>query len=150
MSETNISPKNVVDSPSTLEITSPPSSSSESPATQAKKKAAMMSAAMMENIRRTTTCVLSSGVRIDKDELKVKLTMPRYLRHAMRDCIRFRDPKATMNNGGEVEEAGEIVTPETPMVVFINTRSGGRHGPVLKERLKHLMSEEQVIGFIFF
>ncbi|KAJ8751241.1 hypothetical protein K2173_016422 [Erythroxylum novogranatense] len=31
-----------------------------------------------------------------------------------------------------------------PMVVFINSKSGGHHGPKLKERLKQLMGEEQV------
>lgn len=34
--------------------------------------------------------------------------------------------------------------PECPMVVFINPKSGGRHGPELKARLQDLMSEEQV------
>ncbi|KAI4972145.1 hypothetical protein ZWY2020_003070 [Hordeum vulgare] len=36
---------------------------------------------------------------------------------------------------------GEVVT---PMVVFVNSKSGGRHGPGLKVRLHELISKEQV------
>ncbi|KAL5548975.1 hypothetical protein UlMin_004206 [Ulmus minor] len=93
-----------------------------------------------------------SGMRIDKEELKRKLLMPRYLRFAMRDSIRFKDPSAgesRLPGRGDIavavdENAGESVPPESPMVVFINARSGGRHGPMLKERLQQLMGEEQV------
>ncbi|KAK9931937.1 hypothetical protein M0R45_019191 [Rubus argutus] len=38
--------------------------------------------------------------------------------------------------------------PEMPMVVFINPRSGGRHGPMLKERLQLLMGEEQTLWVV--
>jgi hypothetical protein len=31
-----------------------------------------------------------------------------------------------------------------PVVVFVNSKSGGRHGPELKVRLHELISEEQV------
>ena len=31
-----------------------------------------------------------------------------------------------------------------PLVVFVNSRSGGRHGPELKVRLHELITEEQV------
>lgn len=97
-----------------------------------------------------------SGMRIDKEELKRKLLMPRYLRLAMRDSIRFKDPNAGQSrlaNGagagasisaGDGEEGEETGPPESPMVVFINCKSGGRHGPMLKERLQQLMGEEQV------
>ncbi|KAE8796899.1 diacylglycerol kinase 3-like [Hordeum vulgare] len=37
---------------------------------------------------------------------------------------------------------GEVVT---PMVVFVNSKSGGRHGPELKVRLHELISKEQVM-----
>ncbi|XP_028773663.1 diacylglycerol kinase 4-like [Neltuma alba] len=147
MSETNVSPENVdLPSPAVeeekLSSSTVPSSETtiNSPDTVANNKAAVMSPSMMETFR---TCVLSGG-RIDKEELRRKLTMPQYLRHAMRDCIRFQDPTAMSSRIGDKDEEG-IGPPETPMVVFINTRSGGRHGPVLKERLKHLMSEEQVL-----
>ncbi|KAI4994236.1 hypothetical protein ZWY2020_029284 [Hordeum vulgare] len=36
---------------------------------------------------------------------------------------------------------GEVVT---PMVVFVHSKSGGRHGPELKVRLHELISKEQV------
>lgn len=63
----------------------------------------------------------------------------------MRDSIRLQDPNA--GEGGCIREGGEEndVAPLTPMVVFINPRSGGRHGADLMERLQDLMSEEQVM-----
>ncbi|KAI4335464.1 hypothetical protein L6164_014108 [Bauhinia variegata] len=85
-----------------------------------------------------------SGIRIDKEELKKKLMMPQYLRLAMRDCIRLQDRTAGESRFIRDKGDEEIKAPETPMVVFINPRSGGRHGPMLKERLQLLMSEEQV------
>ncbi|KAJ7955735.1 diacylglycerol kinase [Quillaja saponaria] len=84
-----------------------------------------------------------TGLRIDKEELKRKILMPQYLRFAMRDSIRLKDPTAGENRFHD--KSGETaVAPEAPMVIFINPRSGGRHGPMLKERLQLLMSEEQV------
>lgn len=90
-----------------------------------------------------------SGLRIDKEVLKQKLTMPEYLRFAMRDCIRLQDPTAGESHFRRNKGAGNVEPPEAPMVVFINPKSGGRHGPVLKERLQYLMSEEQVIFTLF-
>ncbi|KAF3452844.1 hypothetical protein FNV43_RR03277 [Rhamnella rubrinervis] len=106
---------------------------------------------MIESIR---GCGLK-GMRIDKEELKRRLLMPQYLRYAMRDSIRLKDPAAgesrLLGRGNSVtaaapaaEDGEEERAPESPMVVFINSRSGGRHGPTLKERLQQLMSEEQV------
>ncbi|CAH8320223.1 unnamed protein product [Eruca vesicaria subsp. sativa] len=72
--------------------------------------------------------------------------MPEYIRLAMRDCIKRKDTTAIPHHlllpGGAVAD----MAPHAPMVVFINPKSGGRHGPVLKERLQQLMSEEQVAG----
>ena len=69
--------------------------------------------------------------------------MPQYLRLAMQDSIRKNDV-----DGGDhhfrLRSSDDVPCPESPMVVFINSRSGGRHGPVLKERLQQLISEEQV------
>ncbi|KAM7267199.1 hypothetical protein ACFE04_009365 [Oxalis oulophora] len=92
---------------------------------------------MMESIR---SCGIS-GLRINKEDLKKMLTMPHYLRRAMRDAIKSKDPDAT---AVAVAGDGNEVAPECPMIVFVNSRSGGRHGPELKERLQELMSEEQV------
>lgn len=90
-----------------------------------------------------------SGVRIDKEELRRRLLMPQYLRFAVRDSIRCKDPTAGESHfRNRVEE--NVEPPEAPMVVFINPHSGGRHGPVLKERLQQLISEEQVpADFLF-
>lgn len=97
-----------------------------------------------------------TGLRIDKEELQKKLRMPQHLRFAMRDSIRLQDPRAGESRlPGASSIAGSTFVPETdpetkeepsesPMVVFINPRSGGRHGPLLKERLQMLISEEQV------
>ncbi|KAK7281584.1 hypothetical protein RIF29_09703 [Crotalaria pallida] len=105
-----------------------------------------------------------SGVRVDKEELRQNLTMPAYLRLAIRDCIRLKDTTAYQSNCivnvdnenekvDDEKEKGDdekekVVAPKTPMVVFINPRSGGRHGPVLMERLQYLMSEEQVLDLL--
>jgi len=71
--------------------------------------------------------------------------MPQYLRMSMRDSIRLKDPTAGEFGFGFIrDEESAAVAPLKPIVVFINPRSGGRHGPVLKEKLQDLMSEEQV------
>ncbi|BBG92915.1 diacylglycerol kinase 7 [Prunus dulcis] len=92
------------------------------------------------------------GMTIDKEELKKKLLMPQYLRFAMRDSIRLKDPSAGESRlpgsrdlvATATAENEDQTPPESPMVVFINPRSGGRHGPMLKERLQMLMGEEQL------
>lgn len=71
--------------------------------------------------------------------------MPQYLRYAMRDSIRLQDPAAGESRYISRAEGEDSAAPPCPMVVFINPRSGGRHGPALKERLQQLMSEEQVL-----
>lgn len=122
-----------------------PSSSSSSTG-DINKIVAARSTSIVESLK---GCGLT-GLRIDKEELRQNLTMPEYLRFAIRDCIRFRDPAAGDSpfiRG--LNEENAAVAPKTPMIVFINPRSGGRHGPVLKERLEHLMSEEQVIILSF-
>lgn len=102
---------------------------------------------MIESIR---ACGLSglSGVRIDKEELRRRLLIPQYIRLAMLDSIRKKDV-----DGGDLHfrlrGSDDIPCPESPLVVFINPRSGGRYGPVLKERLQQLISEEQVNTFNF-
>ncbi|XP_034699264.1 diacylglycerol kinase 3-like isoform X1 [Vitis riparia] len=82
-----------------------------------------------------------SGIRIDKEELKRIILLPQYLRLAMRDSINSKDPNAGDHH---LEGAENAESPECPIIVFINSRSGGRHGPELKERLQELMSREQV------
>ncbi|KAK6944266.1 Diacylglycerol kinase, catalytic domain [Dillenia turbinata] len=93
---------------------------------------------MMDSFR---SCGLY-GLRIDKEELKRKISMPQYLRVAIREAIRARD--LSYAGYGDVNGGGGVQPPEAPMVVFVNSKSGGRHGPELKHRLQELMSEEQV------
>ncbi|KAG6739777.1 hypothetical protein POTOM_057392 [Populus tomentosa] len=85
-----------------------------------------------------------SGLRVNKEDLKRKLSMPKYLRHAIRDSINSKDVNAAADRYREGNSAGREEAPEGPMVVFVNSKSGGRHGPELKERLQQLMGEEQV------
>ncbi|CAN1222966.1 Diacylglycerol kinase 3 [Linum grandiflorum] len=96
---------------------------------------------MMESLR---GCGLS-GVRIDKDVLRKKLVMPEYLRRAMVDAIRSKDAAEVCDRFHDSRQLNVPEdAPQCPMVIFVNSKSGGRHGPELKERLQQLMSEEQV------
>lgn len=113
----------------------------ESPPTNEDRKKVAVRSSIVESIR---GCGLS-GMRIDKEDLKKQLTMPQYLRFAMRDSIRLLDPAAGEPRYRNRAEGEESTVPSSPMVVFINSRSGGRHGPALKLRLQQLMSEEQVL-----
>ncbi|KAL9326016.1 hypothetical protein ACSQ67_006661 [Phaseolus vulgaris] len=112
----------------------------DSPAPTGETKKIAVRSSIVESFR---GCGLS-GIRIDKDELKKQLTMPQYLRYAMRDSIRLQDPAAGESRYINRADGEDSAAPPCPMVVFINSRSGGRHGPALKERLQQLMSEEQV------
>ncbi|KAK9715538.1 hypothetical protein RND81_06G171500 [Saponaria officinalis] len=95
---------------------------------------------MIESLR---GCGLT-GMRIDKEELRRKISIPHYLRLSIRRAINSKNVGAGVDSadllGAEVVDGG----PESPMVVFVNSRSGGRHGPELKLRLQQLMGEEQV------
>lgn len=85
------------------------------------------------------------GVQIDKEELRKRLILPKYLRIAIRNSIRFQDTdKGLEKDPLSTADAEPREPPESPLVVFINSRSGGRHGPELKLRLQELIAEEQV------
>ncbi|KAJ9548529.1 hypothetical protein OSB04_021072 [Centaurea solstitialis] len=92
-----------------------------------------------------------SGVRIDKVELSRKITMPEYLRLAIKDAIASKDIDAGKRHY-DFTAAGHDkpphAAPESPVVVFINSKSGGRYGPELKARLQDLMGEEQVFDLL--
>ncbi|KAL0334168.1 UNVERIFIED_CONTAM: Diacylglycerol kinase [Sesamum angustifolium] len=100
--------------------------------------------AVIDSIRGCTI----SGVRIPKEDLKKKITCPDYIRLAMTEAIQGKDvDAATVVQFYEVahaEGAEPAEPPEFPLIVFINSKSGGRHGPELKARLQELMGEEQV------
>ncbi|CAA0809692.1 Diacylglycerol kinase 4 [Striga hermonthica] len=86
-----------------------------------------------------------AGVRVNKEELRRKVTIPRYLRLAMREAIRERSGGGTAA-AARLQEVAEPA--EWPTVVFVNSKSGGRHGPELKARLQELMGEEQVFDLL--
>ncbi|KAH9624407.1 hypothetical protein KSS87_023713 [Heliosperma pusillum] len=69
--------------------------------------------------------------------------MPQYLRLAIRRAINSKDIGAGVESA-DLLAADEVdYPPEYPMIVFVNSKSGGRHGPRLKLRLQQLMGEEQ-------
>ncbi|KAK4485549.1 hypothetical protein RD792_008192 [Penstemon davidsonii] len=92
-------------------------------------------------------CTLA-GVRIHKDELRKKITFPEYLRLAVREAILAKDVSAPavvqLHESAHAEGKEPAEPAEMPLVVFINSKSGGRHGPELMARLQELMGEEQV------
>ncbi|KAK9099953.1 hypothetical protein Scep_023383 [Stephania cephalantha] len=85
-----------------------------------------------------------SGIRIDKQELKRRILIPEHLRLGIRDAIRSKDPDAAAERHRRRCGEEKCEPAEAPVVVFVNSKSGGRHGPALKERLQELMGEEQV------
>ncbi|XP_062220527.1 diacylglycerol kinase 3-like isoform X2 [Phragmites australis] len=84
------------------------------------------------------------GTEVDKAELRRQVVMPLYLRRAVAAAVAAKDEAAGLaaaEEKAEGEGEGAVVA---PVVVFVNSKSGGRHGPVLKVRLHELISEEQV------
>eukprot|EP01018_Ginkgo_biloba_P007102 Gb_24490 [translate_table: standard] len=116
---------------SSFEISSPPDETS----TDTKRIAARFS--VFDSLK---GCGLA-GVRIDKEDLRKKLIIPEYLRFAMIEAVR---KKEFVYDENRHRWDGTSSAPEAPVVVFVNSKSGGRHGPELKTRLQELMSEEQV------
>ncbi|XP_057767256.1 diacylglycerol kinase 4-like [Salvia miltiorrhiza] len=116
----------------------------EAPGTPSRSSAPARSPSMIESIRGCTI----SGVRIPREELKRKITMPEYVRVAVMEAIRAKDAEAAvvlqLYESAKAKDAEAAEPPECPLVVFINPKSGGRHGPELKARLQDLMSDEQV------
>lgn len=65
----------------------------------------------------------------------------------MRDAIKRKIIDEAETESQLIVDGNDVVEaepPEAPVVVFINSKSGGRYGPELKERLQQLMGEEQV------
>lgn len=116
----------------------------DSPGTPGRASASGRSS-VIESIR---GCTLS-GVRIPRAELKKKIMFPEYIRLAVREAIRAKDVEAAtvvqLYEAAHAQGAEPTDPPEFPLVVFINPKSGGRHGPELMARLQDLMSEEQVL-----
>nr|CAB3448161.1 unnamed protein product [Digitaria exilis] len=85
------------------------------------------------------------GKEVDKAELRRQVVMPLYLRRAVAAAVAAKDEAAGVaaaaaEGDGEREEGPAVA----PVVVFVNSRSGGRHGPELKVRLHELITEDQV------
>lgn len=97
---------------------------------------------LIDSIKR---CSLS-GISIPKEELRKKITMPEYLRIAIRESIAAKD----IDSGKRFSDSDAPPPPDSPVVVFINSKSGGRNGPELITRLQELMGQEQVIKIFFF
>lgn len=93
-------------------------------------------------LSRRMDSIMSNWTRIPKDELKKKITMPTYIRLAIYQAMESKDIHAGNSHFQSCTSSEE--SPESPLVVFINSRSGGRQGPELKDTLQNLMSEEQV------
>ncbi|KAM3234384.1 diacylglycerol kinase 7 [Capsicum annuum] len=105
----------------------------------ASRRTASARSSVVESIKGFTL----AGVRISKEDLRKRITMPEYLRLAMIKTMQSKDVD-TVNYAGVVAGAEIPQPPEAPIVVFINSKSGGRHGPQLKARLQELMGEQQV------
>ncbi|KAF5787549.1 putative diacylglycerol kinase (ATP) [Helianthus annuus] len=88
-------------------------------------------------------CTLS-GMRVPKEELRRKITMPEYLRFAIRDAMASKDIEAGKHHYEEGGDTSTLVAPESPLVVFVNSKSGGRQGSELQSRLQEFMGDEQV------
>lgn len=86
------------------------------------------------------------GKELDKAELRRQVVMPRYLRRAVAAAVKAKDEAAGVAAAAAEDRAGEDADGPAvaPVVVFVNSRSGGRHGPELKVRLHELITEEQV------
>ncbi|KAK9705803.1 hypothetical protein RND81_07G082900 [Saponaria officinalis] len=110
-----------------------PSSSTSSEASEARLS-------MIDSLR---GCGLS-GIRVDKEELRRRISIPQYIRLAVRRAIYSKDVGAGVDSADLLASEEVDCPPDCPMVVFVNSRSGGRHGPELKLRLQDLMGEEQV------
>ncbi|XP_010539453.1 PREDICTED: diacylglycerol kinase 4 [Tarenaya hassleriana] len=90
-----------------------------------------------------------AGVRISKRELCRRVVIPKYLRLALRRCINLKDASAGTGASADADVVGaDDSAPEAPVIVFVNPRSGGRQGPLLKDRLQHLITSDLVFDIM--
>lgn len=82
-----------------------------------------------------------AGLRINKEDLRRRLIIPEYLRIAMVEAVR---KKEFVYDEDRHSWDGTSTAPEAAVIVFVNSKSGGRRGPTLKARLQQLISEQQV------
>ncbi|KAF0899828.1 hypothetical protein E2562_024861, partial [Oryza meyeriana var. granulata] len=97
----------------------------------------------------------------EKEDLRARAALPQRLRAAVHAALRARDPSAgafsyvptyAAAGGGSRDvsaaanpwfDVAHDDAPESPLIAFVNPRSGGRLGPVLKSRLQELIGEDQ-------
>ncbi|KAL6842279.1 hypothetical protein ACP4OV_027927 [Aristida adscensionis] len=100
----------------------------------------------------------ASSSAFEKEDLRARAAFPQRLRAAVHAAMRARDPAegsfalpdAAAGRDGASSypwfDGGPEDAPESPLVAFVNPRSGGRLGPVLKTRLQELIGEDQMAG----
>lgn len=71
------------------------------------------------------------------------MAIPGRITMAMKEAAAIKDTVGAAIAAAAAEMEVEEL-PEAPVVVFVNAKSGGRHGPMLKDRLQHLIGEDQV------
>uniref|UniRef100_A0A0D9X5U0 Diacylglycerol kinase n=1 Tax=Leersia perrieri TaxID=77586 RepID=A0A0D9X5U0_9ORYZ len=95
----------------------------------------------------------------EKEDLRSRAALPQRIRAAVHAALRARDPSAgafayVAAGYASAAAASDVPrnpwfelahddAPESPLVAFVNPRSGGRLGPVLKSRLQELIGEDQ-------
>ncbi|XP_042421349.1 diacylglycerol kinase 4-like [Zingiber officinale] len=84
--------------------------------------------------------------KVGKDNLRRRVMIPDRLAVAIVEAVRSRNIAAGLVAEAAAREVGweDEDPPESPLVVFINSRSGGRLGSVLKGRLENLIGADQV------
>ncbi|KAJ0984240.1 hypothetical protein J5N97_002596 [Dioscorea zingiberensis] len=85
----------------------------------------------------------SSWPRVGKQELRRMVGIPSRITTAMTVAMMGKDSDGPAAAAEAAVGQGQD-SPDMPVVVFVNSRSGGRHGPMLKERLRLLIGEDQV------
>lgn len=82
---------------------------------------------------------------INKADLRRRVKIPHRLCTAMLEAMQMKGSTSIMSEPRDhVAKEEEEEPPENPLVVFVNCKSGGRHGPILKGRLQELIGEAQV------
>ncbi|KAG6483021.1 hypothetical protein ZIOFF_059661 [Zingiber officinale] len=84
--------------------------------------------------------------KVDKDNLRRRVMIPDRLAVSIVEAVRSRNIAAGLVAEAAAREVGweDEDPPESPLVLFINSRSGGRLGSVLKGRLENLIGADQV------
>ncbi|RWW83336.1 hypothetical protein BHE74_00008158 [Ensete ventricosum] len=106
-------------------------------------RTASSSSSIVESIR---GCGLP-GLRVGRGDLRRRVLIPDRLLAGMAEAVRSRNLCAAEVAAVEGEH-GEEDPPEAPLVVFVNSRSGKRYGPLLKSRLQELIGEDQPSDFV--